>query len=54
MVTGLGLARSLLELRQIRKDFGAVIFGVYVEIGFADDAIGIDEKGMAGGKFGDA
>ena len=54
MNTGLGLARRLLELGQIRENFGAVFFGVDVEIGFADDAIGIDEKGMARGKFCDA
>ena len=41
-------------MRQIGEDFGAVFFGVHVEIGFADDAIRIDEKGMARGKFCDA
>jgi hypothetical protein len=44
----------LLELRQIREDFGAVFFGVHVKINSADDAIGINEKGVARGKFGDA
>jgi hypothetical protein len=44
----------LLKLRKIGEDFGAVFFSVYAEIGFADDAGGIDEKGVAGGKFGDA
>jgi hypothetical protein len=53
-VKRLGLARRLLELRQIGEDFGAVLFGVHVEIGLADDAGGIDEKGVACGKFGDA
>ena len=48
------MAGRLLELRQIRKDFAAVIFSVYVEISFTDDASGIDEKGVAGGKFGNA
>src|SRR5438552_4821726 len=48
------LARRLLELSEIGEDFGAVFFGVHVEIGFADDALGIDEEGMAGGEFGDA
>ncbi len=43
----------LLELRQIRQDLGAVLFGVHVEIGLANDAMGIDEKGMTRGKFGD-
>ncbi len=54
MVGGLRLARRLLELRQIGEDFGAVFFGVDVEIGFADDAGGINEESVAGGKFGDA
>ncbi len=45
---------SLLELGQISEDFGAVFFRVYVEIGFADDACGIDEEGVASGEFGDA
>jgi hypothetical protein len=44
----------LLELRQIRQHFRAVFFGVHVEINFSDDAMGIDEKGMARGKFRDA
>ena len=43
----------LLELRQIRQDLGAVLFGVHVEIGLANDAMGIDEEGMTRGKFGD-
>ena len=51
---GLFLACRLLKLRQIGEDFGAVFFGVDAEIGFANDAGGIDEKGVAGGKFGDA
>jgi hypothetical protein len=54
MVSGPDLARRLLELRQIGEDFGAVLFGVHGEVGFANDAGRIDEKGMAGGKFGDA
>jgi len=44
----------LLELRQIRQDLGAVLFGVHVKIGLANDAMGIDEKGMTRGKFGDS
>src|SRR6266403_648059 len=43
-----------LELRQILEHFRAVLPGVDVEIVFADDAIGIDEKRVAGGKFADA
>src|SRR6266702_2888873 len=31
-----------------------MFFGVHVEISFADEAFGVDEKGMARGKFGDA
>src|SRR5260370_21014893 len=48
----ISLARRLLELRQIGKHFGAVFFRVHVEIGFADDAGGIDEEGVAGGGGG--
>ena len=51
---GLFVVCRLLKLRKIGEDFGAVFFSVYAEIGFADDAGGIDEKGVAGGKFGDA
>ncbi len=54
MVMGAGLARRGLQLRKVGEDFGAVFFGVHVEVGFADDASRIDEKGVAGGKFGDA
>src|SRR5712664_4256763 len=43
-----------LELRQIVENFRAVLPGVDVEIVFADDAVGIDEKGVARGKFPDA
>src|SRR6266705_4843131 len=31
-----------------------MFFGVHVEISFADEAFGVDKKGMARGKFGDA
>ena len=41
-------------MSEIGEDFGAVFFGVYIEIGFADNAGRIDEKGMASRKFGDA
>jgi len=51
---GLFLACRQLKLRQIGEDFGAVFFGVDAEVGFADDASRIDEKGVAGGEFGDA
>src|SRR5712664_2318502 len=43
-----------LELRQIVENFRAVLPGVDVEIVLADDALGIDEKRVAGGKFGEA
>src|SRR6266850_779646 len=43
-----------LELLQIVENFRAVLPGVDVEIVFADDAVGIDEKRVAGGKFADA
>src|SRR5207249_6260135 len=49
-----GLTRRVLKLSEIGEDFGAVFFGVYIEIGFADNAGRIDEKGMASRKFGDA
>ncbi len=54
MVMGAGLARRGLQLRKVGEDFGAVFFGVYLEIGFADDAGGVDEKGVTRGEFGDA
>ena len=48
------LARRLLELGKIGEDLGAVLISVHVEVGFADDAGGIDEESVAGGKFSDA
>jgi hypothetical protein len=45
---------GLLEPRQVGEDFSAVFFRVDVEIGFADNAGGIDEEGVARGKPSDA
>ena len=53
-IARVSLARRALELSEIGEDFGAVFFGAHVEISFSDDAAGIDEESMAGGKFGDA
>ncbi len=50
LLSGVGL----LESCQIGEDLSAVLFGIYVEISFANDAFGIDEEGVARGKFGDA
>src|SRR5260370_5154200 len=41
-------------MREVREGLGAVFFGVHVERSFADEAFGVDKKGMARGKFGDA
>src|SRR5713226_9997800 len=43
-----------LEMLQIVENFHAVLPGIDVEIVFADDAVGIDEKRVAGGKLSDA
>jgi hypothetical protein len=43
-----------LQLRQSREDFFAVLLRFYVKKNFADDAVGIDQKGVTCGKLGDA
>src|SRR5882672_9762651 len=43
-----------LSLHDALPIFGTVFSGVDVEVGLTDDAVGIDEKGVARGKFGDA
>src|SRR6266702_2947229 len=46
--------RNLLEFRQISQHFGTVLCRVHVEIGFANDAIRIDEKRVARREFRNA
>jgi hypothetical protein len=38
---------------EVGQDFRAVYVGLHVHVGFAHNAIGIDEKGVAGRKFYD-
>lgn len=41
-------------MAEVGEDFDAVFFGIYVQISLSNDALGINEKSVAGGKFGDA
>lgn len=50
----LGRGRGRLELCEVGEEFGAVFVGIYAHVGLSNGAGGIDEKGVAGGKFGDA